>query len=206
MRKEAILALGLAACIIGSSPAGAATAQYHAAMDSLATPAKQFAEKCLAHVFSGNDLNTRLSGKPEYLEYTPEQAARFLMGSTGKAWGFRSSEDGNFVVALLDNGICRLFAQTADTGTAQRDLDTLVTALFPGFPVGSISGTRAGPQGEGVVSSGRYPISTRNKDKTPLYFVTTSTNPATPFEAMYWIAFGDPDATAAQGAVETDGH
>lgn len=201
VRKETILALGMAGCIawssVGATPATPdpqVIAEVEAALETLAGPAKQFFDMCVTHVFAGGDLNVRLSGKPEYLEYTPEQAARFLMGQPGKAWGFHTKEL-NYVVALLDNGICRLFAQTADAATTQQDLDTMVKSLFPGMSIGSITGTRAGPQTERIVSSGRYPrLNQEKKNETPLFFVISSTSPNTPFEAMYWMTFGNPDA------------
>lgn len=215
MRKETILALGMAGCIAcssaGATPVTAdaqAKAEGVAALETLAGPANQFVDKCVSHVFSGNDLNARTSGNPSFLEYTPEEAARFLMGKPGKAWGFRT-EKGNYVVTLLDSGICRLFAQTADAATTQQDLDTMVKGLFPGIPVRSITVTRAGPQTDSIVSSGRYPTLTRNKNGTPLFFAISSTSPTTPFEAMYWMTFGDPDAglpdTPVQGEESTSG-
>lgn len=213
MRKETILAFGMAGCIACSSvsatpatPDAQAIAEGEAALETLAGPASQFMDKCVSHVFSGNDLNARTSGNPSFLEYTPDQAARFLLGKPGKAWGFRTKE-GNYVVTLLDSGICRLFAQTADAATTQQDLDTMVTGLFPGIPVRSITGKRAGPQTDRIVSSGRYPVLTRNKSGTPLFFVVSSTSPNMSFEAMYWMTFGDPDAelsgTPAQGGEST---
>lgn len=211
MRKETILALGVAGCIACSSASATpvtadakAKAEGVAALETLAGPANQFVDKCVSHVFSGNDLNARTSGNPSFLEYTPEEAARFLLGKPGKAWGFRTKE-GNYVVTLLDSGICRLFAQTADAATAHQDLDTMVKGLTPGFPVRSITGTRAGPQTDTFVSSGRYAVLTHNKNGTPLFFVTTSTSPTRFFEAMYWMTFGDPDAGLTETPARGEG-
>lgn len=214
VRKETILAMGMAGCIawssVGASPAtpdAKAIAEAQASLETLAGPAKQFVDKCITHVLSGDDLTARASGNPSYLEYTPEQAAQFLMGRPGKAWGFHSSGL-NYVVTLLDSGICRLFAQTADPATTQQDLDTMVKGLFPGMSIGSITGTRAGPQTDLIVSSGRYPLlNSEKKNETPLFFVISSTSPKRFFEAMYWVTFGNPDArlpeTPAQGKEST---
>ncbi len=215
VRKETILALGMAGCIacssVGATPAtpdAQAMEEGLAALETMAGPADQFVDKCVSHVFSGNDLNARTSGNPAFLEYTPEQAARFLLGQPGKAWGFHTKSE-NYVVTLLDNGICRLFAQTADAATAHQDLDTMVKGLTPGFPVRSITGTRAGPQTDAFVSSGRYAVLPHNKNRTPLFFVTTSTSPTRYFDAMYWMTFGDPDAMlpdkSEQGEESTSG-
>ncbi len=162
------------------------------AADDFNEVSRQFASTCLEKVFSKVDLASRLNNDKNYLAFTDEQAHQFLRGRSGKAWGVQGRQS-PYVVALWDNGFCSVYAARADQEDAMAGLPNLLHVLFPGVNWSHITDSRAGPNTDLVKSEGWY-FDVRERNQTPLFFVTTSRDPNVNFEALYTVSIGNPDA------------
>lgn len=161
-------------------------------LESLGEPSRMFALTCLAHVFSKDDLTKRLAGNKYYLEYNPAQGERFLRGKPGKAWGTRGTQS-DYVIALNDSGFCSVYAAKADQERSTGDLKKMMQILFPAAELIHITDERAGPINDLIKSEGWY-FAIPDKNRTPMFFVSTSKDPNVHFEAVYTIGAGNPDA------------
>lgn len=172
---------------------GSAAAQQQTdPLGGLGEPTRMFALTCLAHVFSKNDLSQRFAGNKYYLEYNAAQSERFLRGKSGKAWGTRGAQS-DYVIALNDSGFCSVYAAKADPEQSTDDLKKMMQILFKGADLIHITDERAGPINELIKSEGWY-FAISDKDRTPMFFVSTSKNPNVHFETVYTIGVGNPDA------------
>lgn len=115
-----------------AAPAGPESADaFRQALDALDEPARLMALTCVSHVVNNNDLESFLGSDPAYLPYSGQQAAPFLQGHEGKAWGFQVNGR-RYVVAHTAGGICSLHAQTAVRDTAAAGMKALLELLYPG--------------------------------------------------------------------------
>ena len=180
--------LGLASALMPASADEAGAPKEIASLDEMAN---KFAETCLAKVFSGSDLHARFDDHPRIaLRYNDQKAADFLMGRSGAVWGLRGHAS-NYALALFDNGICTIKAQSQVDG-AWDDFDKLLLMLFPKAELVPVDQELAGPSADRVSSKGyRLRIQGRVIPQ-PIFAITRSTDPRLNF-AVSMTVFGKVD-------------
>jgi hypothetical protein len=83
-----------------------------------------FAQACVAHFQNPERLRDVMAAQ-NVAQLPPDQAAVFLGGATGAAWGVQV-EDSKYVVTLSDYRVCSVFAQHAAVEEVQERFTELV--------------------------------------------------------------------------------
>jgi hypothetical protein len=146
-----LLSIG-AMVLAAAQPAFAQQTTFEQQAAGLDEAVREFAATCLMHVFSHTDLHAKFDHSTTALAYSDSQAGPFLNGTTGSVWGLRGRAS-NYAVALTDNGICSLNAQSHVPGV-WNDFDALLRMLFPGAKLVPVNQELAGPTTALVQSKG----------------------------------------------------
>ncbi len=153
---------------------------------ALDEPVREYAATCMAHFFSKSDLHPRLDNDRGAMKYTPEQAAPFLRGQSGEAWGVHGRTN-NYVVALVGSHICSVNVERPSENT-ERDFKHLLELLFPGTELVPVEQALAGPSSELVHSAG-FQLKSRGRLLPPIFTIVSSKDPALHFSYLLTLWF-----------------
>ena len=151
-----------------------------------------FANSCMKHFHAQDEMRAKMSDAT-VLEGKP--AAFFLGKSTGTAWSLELGGR-KYVVALRNDNVCAVFAQTAPVAEVQANFETLVATA----PAPLVADRRdgAGPNGGSVRTVAYAWYRPENKSEL-LFTLTTSSDAAPTVQAMASMALvGKADAPAGK--------
>lgn len=145
-----------------------------------------FAFTCMANVFTPEKLVETLS-QPDTPQIAPDRADIFLRGNPGRVWELNYGK-GKYTIAVLDSGLCSVFARVAQVDSVQSGFELLVSKAPSPLKSKKIKGPKAGPNDSDLTSTAF--VWSRPGENLDIVFTLTTSKSAInpPVQAMASVA------------------
>ena len=143
-----------------------------------------FARTCMQYFYKQDELRNLMALESERLP--AERSGFFLAGKPGIAWPL-TIDSLSYVVSLRDDGICAVFAKSADTENVIKQFELLVAKAPPGPLNAQKLNPPLGPN-RGDVASVSYAWSRAPDEPAMLFTLTIAPKGGFPVQAMASLA------------------